>query len=195
MKFENLSDKECIGLLIKNNPEYIVYFFYKKYFRLFAYHICKIFPYQVEIKDYVHDFYLYLQDNEWKNLKTYNPDYKLNTWIGIVSFRFFKNYKFSMIDSRGVITITDRWNNQIKDWKYQVDFSVEKDVVNAIEQIENERDKQIAKSFFIEDKEANDIAKQFNISVDYFYTIKNRIIKKLQNSLKEYKNGKNIYYR
>jgi len=50
---------------------------------------------------------LYLQENNWKRLKTFQLGESLDTWISVVSYRFFKNYKMKMIDLGGVITITD----------------------------------------------------------------------------------------
>ena len=56
----------------------------------------------------------------------------------------------------------------------------------AIEKINNDRDRQIAEKLLIEDKEYEAVAGEFGLSVDYVYTVKNRIIKQLRGSLKGY---------
>ena len=60
------------------------------------------------------------------------------------------------------------------------------DVNNAINQIKNERDKQIASRLFLEDKEYESVAQEFGLTVDYVYTVKNRLIKQLRTTLKDY---------
>jgi hypothetical protein len=186
INFDNFSDQEWVTYLIMNNHEVIVTFFYKKHLKLLVHNLYKVFPYKVEILDYINEFYLYLEANNWKRLKTYQPDYTLIAWLSTVSYRFFKNYKLSMIDSRGVVTISDKWDSQTEAWIYQSDLGLKKDIMNAINQIKNERDRKIADMIFIEDKEAAEVAQQFGLTIDYLYTIKNRIIKALRNFLVEY---------
>jgi RNA polymerase sigma factor (sigma-70 family) len=184
--FDNFSDKDWVNHLIANNHEAIVAFFYKKHLKLFVHNLYKVFPYKVEILDYVNEFYLYLEADSWKRLKTYQSEYSLITWISTVSYRFFKNYKLSMIDSRVVITISDQWESQTEAWIHQSDLSLEKDIMKAIDQIKNERDRKIARLIFIEDREVTEVAQQFGLTVDYLYTVKNRITKALRIFLTEY---------
>ncbi|MCL2167823.1 MAG: hypothetical protein FWH59_01710 [Lentimicrobiaceae bacterium] len=184
--FDTFSDKEWVTYLIKNDPDVIVSFFYKKYISVLVHNLRKIFPYKVEIKEYINEFYLYLQANDWKRLKTFQQEYSLTTWISVVSYRFFKNYKDAVIDFRGVVTITDKWDLQTDEWVYQSDASLKKDIMNAIHQIKNERDRQIAVLLLLEDREPDEVARKFEVTVDYLYTIKNRIIKALRILLKEY---------
>jgi len=185
--YDNFSDKDWVDHLIKNDPEVIVSFFYKKQKNQLTHNLRKIFPYKVEISDYIHEFYLYLQADHWKRLKTFQLEYSLTTWISVVSYRFFKNYKLSVIDSRGLITITDKWDTQTEEWIQQSDFGLKKDIMKAINQISNERDRKIANLLLMEDRATEEVAQQFQLKVDYLYTIKNRIIKTLRNILIEYK--------
>lgn len=184
--FDKFSDKDWVENLVMNDPDVIVSFFYKKLKNILTHNLRKIFPYQVDVKEYITEFYLYLEDNDWKRLKTFQSDYTLTTWISVVSYRFFKNYKESVIDSRGVVTITDKWDLQTEEWVHQSDEWLKKDIMKAIAQIKNERDRQIAVLLLMEDKAVEDVAPQFDVTVDYLYTIKNRIIKALRIFLAEY---------
>ena len=184
--FDHLSDTEWVERLIQNDPEAIVFFFYKKQLKSLVHNLRKIFPYQIEILDYINEFYLYLEAGDWRRLKTFQPDYSLTTWISTVSYRFFKNYKLSVIDSRGLVTISDKWDLQTEAWVQQSDLGVKKDIMKAINQIKNERDREIANLLLIEDKEVTSVAQQFGVTVDYLYTIKNRIIKTLRTFLADY---------
>ena len=184
--FDNFSDKEWVEGLLRNDPDVIVSFFYKKLKGTLVHNLRKVFPYQVDVKEYITEFFLHLQANDWKRLRTFQSEYSLTTWISVVSYRFFKNYKLSMIDSRGVVTITDKWDLQTDAWVEQSDSWLKKDIMKAIAQIKNERDRKIADLLLVEDKAVDEVAQQFEVTVDYLYTIKNRIIKALRIFLKEY---------
>jgi len=186
VNFNEFSDKDWVESLIMNNPDVIVSFFYQKQKNQLTHNLRKVFPYKVEISDYIHEFYLYLQADNWKRLKTFQAEYSLTTWISVVSYRFFKNYKLSVIDSRGIITITDKWDTQTEEWIQQSDLGLRKDIMKAINQIKNERDRKIATLLLIEDREMAEVAPQFGLTVDYLYTVKNRIIKALRIFLSEY---------
>ena len=185
--FVSWSDDRMVSELIKGNQDAIVWFFYTKYSATFQYHIFKLFNYKVDINDLVDEFFLYLYDNDWKRLRSFDSSQaSLNTWISTVSYRFFRDYKQSMIDSDGVSTTNDMWDSTFSDWTQSCDAGIMMDVNSAIGQIKSERDRQIAIRLFVEDKEYESVAQEFGLTVDYVYTVKNRLIKQLRNSLKEY---------
>lgn len=185
--FKDISDQELISLLFTGDASAIVYFFYQKYLAAFRYHIYKIFPYSVEVNDLIDEFYLYLFENNWKRLRTYNPDESsLNTWISVVAYRFFKNYKFRMIDSNGLISIQEEWDESAKAWTQNCDNEIKMDVSKAIEQIKNLRDRKIVELLIYDHLSPQDIAKEYNLAVDYVYTIKNRTLKLLRLQLNDY---------
>lgn len=185
--FASWSDDRMVSELIKGNQDAIVWFFYTKYSATFQYHIFKLFNYKVDINDLVDEFFLYLYDNDWKRLRSFDSSQaSLNTWISTVSYRFFRDYKQSMIDSDGVSTTNDMWDSTCSDWTQSCDAGIMMDVNSAIGQIKSERDRQIAIRLFVEDKEYESVAQEFGLTVDYVYTVKNRLIKQLRNSLKEY---------
>jgi len=184
--FDDFSDQDWVDHLIKNDHEAIVAFFYKKYLKLFAYNLHKIYTHKVDVLDHVHEFYLHLEADNWKQLKSYQSNYSLTPWISVVSYRFFKKNKESMIDSGEFLTISDKWETETEVWTSQSDVGLKKDIMNAIEQIKNERDREIAGMIFMEDRNVAEIARQFGLTVDYLYTVKNRIIKALRTFLTDY---------
>lgn len=187
LDFKCLSDKEIIALLLSNNTSAIVWFFYQKYLSTFRYNIYKLFSYSVEVNDLIDEFYLYLFENDWKRLRTYNADASsLNTWISVVSYRFFKNYKLRMIDSNGLITIQEEWDESAKALVQHCDTEMKMDISMAINQIKNIRDRKIVELIFYDNIPPQDIAKEYGLSVDYIYTIKNRTVKLLRLKLNAY---------
>ena len=185
--FSKWSDRELVSAVTSGNQGAIVYMFYTKYSATFQYHIYRLFNCKIEVADLVDEFFLFLLEDNWKRLRSFDPDKaSLNTWISTVSFRFFRDYKRSKIDLNGLITISDQWETFRGDWMESVEAGLAMDIRAAIDGIKSERDRKIAEKLFVEDKEYEAVAKDFGLTVDYVYTVKNRIVKQLRGSLKGY---------
>ena len=185
---ERMSDKELVTAVCSNDQRAIVHMFYKKYMSTFQYHVYKLFPYKEDVRDLVDEFFLYLYEDDWHRLKTFDGSKaSLSTWMSVTSFRFFKNYKHSKIDSNGLISISDKWETFVGDWVQSSDAGLMMDINASIESITNDRDREIARLLFIEDKEFQVVAERFGLSVDYVYTVKNRLVRQLQAKLNSYR--------
>ena len=88
--------------------------------------------------------------------------------------------------SNGLLSTSDKWESFVGDWVQSYDAGLMMDINNAISSITNDRDKQIAKLIFIEDKEFQVVADRFDLSIDYVYTVKNRLVKQLKSKLNSY---------
>lgn len=185
--YSRWSDRELVSAVTSGNQGAIVYMFYTKYSATFQYHIYRLFNSKVEVSGLVDEFFLFLLEDNWKRLRSFDPDKaSLNTWISTVSFRFFRDYKRSKIDLNGLITISSQWETFRGDWMESVEAGLMMDIQAAIEGIKSERNREIASKLFIEDKEYEAVAEEFGLTVDYVYTVKNRIVKQLRGSLKGY---------
>lgn len=185
--FSGWSDRDLVSAVISGDQNAIVYMFYSKFSATFQYHIYKLFNGKVEVSDLVDEFFMFLLEDDWRRLRSFNPDKSsLSSWISTVSYRFFRDYKRSKIDLNGLITISDKCETFRGDWIESVDAGLMMDINQAIEGITNDRDREIAKRIFIEDKEYDTVAEEFGLTVDYVYTVKNRIVKRLRSSLKGY---------
>ena len=185
--FSTWSDRDLVPAVTSNNQAAIVYLFYTKYSATFQYHIYKLFNSKVEVSDLVDEFFMFLLEDDWRRLRSFDPDKaSLSTWISTVSFRFFRDYKRSKIDMNGLITISDQWETIRGDWMESVEAGLRMDINQAIDGIKSDRDREIARRLFIDDKEYEAVAEEFGLTVDYVYTIKNRIVKQLRTSLKGY---------
>ena len=91
---QNLSNQDLVARVVANDERAVLYFFYKKFYSVFEYHVYKIFPYEQSVQGLVHEFFLHLAENDWRRLRSFNADKaQLNTWVSVVSFRFFLNFK------------------------------------------------------------------------------------------------------
>lgn len=182
------SDGRLIKVVLSGDQDAIVYMFYTKFSATFQYHIYKLFDHRVDVHDLVDEFFLFLYEDNWKRLRSYDPSLSaLSTWISTVSYRFFRDYKRSKIDLNGAITISDKWETFRGDWVQSIDAGIMMDIETAIDAIKSDRDREIAKQLFIEDREYEAIAEEFGMTCDYVYTVKNRIIKQLKTTLKGYR--------
>lgn len=181
------SDERLVKAVLSGDQDAIVYMFYTKFSATFQYHIYKLFDYKVEVSDLVDEFFLFMYDDNWRRLRSFDSSLSsLSTWISTVSYRFFRDYKRSKIDLNGAITISDKWEKFRGDWVQSIEAGIMLDIETAIGAIKSERDKEIAKQLFIEDREYEAIAEEFGLTCDYVYTVKNRIIKQLKTTLKGY---------
>jgi len=96
-----------------------------------------------------------MYEDIWRLLRSFDSSLSsLSTWISTVSYRFFRDYKRSKIDLNGAITISDKWETFRGDWVQSIDAGIMMDIETAIDAIKSERDKEIAKQLFIEDRES-----------------------------------------
>lgn len=187
---EKWSDQKLLDEVFDGNEAAIVYFFYSRFSSTFQYHIYHIFPYRVDVEELVDEFFLYMYQDDWRRLRTFDAEKSsLSTWISKVSFRFFKNYKDTKIDFNGVISISDKWETFKGDWIESIDAGMMMDIHKAISQIKSDRDRAIAEKLFIQDAPFERIAEEFGLTVDYVYTVKNRLTKQLKQTLSSYTNG------
>lgn len=185
---ERMSDKALVAAVCSNDQRAIVHMFYKKFLATFQYHVYKLFPYKEDVRDLVDEFFLYLYEDDWRRLRTFDADKaSLATWMSVTSFRFFKNYKHSKIDSNGLISISDKWETFVGDWVQSNDVGLMMDIEEAIASVSNGRDREIARLIFVEDKEFQVVADRFELSVDYVYTVKNRLVRQLKAKLNSYR--------
>ena len=185
--FRNCSDDRLVSYILSGSQDAVVYFFYQKFLSTFQYHIYRLFDNKVEVSELVDEFFLYLYEDNWRRLRMYNASKAaLSTWISSVSFRFFRDYKRSKIDLNGVITISDKWESFRGDWVECADKGIDMDIRSSIERIGNARDRRIAERIFLEDIGPEDVSKEFGMTVDYVYTLKNRLLKQIRKNLKAY---------
>lgn len=179
--FSQWSDEQLVEALYAGNQEVVVYFFYKKFSPTFQYHIYRLFEFREDVSELVDEFFLYLYQDDWKRLRTFDASKSsLATWISTVSFRFFRNYKENELGYGGRITPTDKWETIHTSWVEDQSAAIMMDLHSAIDSIKNERDRQIAVRIFLEDREFEAVAQEFGMSVDYVYTVKNRLVKQLK---------------
>jgi len=182
-----MSDIQLVAMLLANDEKALLYFFYEKFYSMFEYHVYRIFSYEVDVQELVHEFFLYLRQDDWRRLRSFNPEKaQLNTWVSVVSFRFFLNFKKTKIDSNGLISIYEQWDDKIMNYKQECHNQIRMDVVKAIENLKNATERDVARELLLDGVDIQEVATSHQLSVDYAYTVKSRAMAHLRNLLKDY---------
>ena len=88
--FDGMPDRELVGLLLANDKEAIEYVFFYRCNGMFAHIVNSVFHSQGKKEELITEFYLYLSENDWNNLRKFEFRASLNTWLTVVAQRFFK---------------------------------------------------------------------------------------------------------
>ena len=186
--FKQISDAELIKRLLYNDEKAIRYVFYGHYRPLLQYNAYKTAGNKdVDLDDLIQELYLYVSKNDWEKLRKYSPEYPFEKWFSVVSYRFFKDFTASMIDSRRNLPIDNIEERMVMFQQTQVEKMMAADIKNAIVLVKPPRNAQILKALIIDEEEPAEVAKRFDVTVDNLYNIKRRALAKLiQEHLQDY---------
>jgi RNA polymerase sigma factor (sigma-70 family) len=186
--FKQISDAELINRLLDNDEKAIRYVFYDHYRPLLQYNAYKTAGNKdVDLDDLIQELYLFISKNDWEKLRKYSPEYPFEKWFSVVSYRFFKDFTASMIDSHRNLPIDNIEERMVIFQQTQVEKMIAADIKNAIGLVKPPRNAQILKALIIDEEEPAEVAKRFNVTVDNLYNIKRRALAKLiQEHLQDY---------
>ncbi len=143
----------------------------------------------VELDDLIQELYLYLSKNNWEKLRKYNPELPFANWVSVVSYRFFKDYTASMIDSATQVPISDMNERSLFQVGTHKIETIMMDIRQAIAKLKPPRDREIVEALVLNEEEPAEVAERYKVTVDNLYNIKRRaIIKLIQKHLQEYVN-------
>lgn len=183
-----MSDADMVARLIENDEAMVSYVFYDHYSDLLRLNAMKATAGKnVELDDLIQELYLYMSDNEWEKLKRYDSSQPFVAWFSVVSYRFFKNFSRSMIDSCNQVSIYSMKDHQTLQSGNGILSSIMMDVRDAIARLWPPRDREILEALLLREEEPAEVARQFGVTVDNLYNIKRRaLLKLIKNHLKEY---------
>ena len=182
-------DAQLVAELLAGNEgalHYVFYDHFKPLLKMNAYKAAgtKLVTYD----DLVQELYLYLSSNNWEKLRKYNPERPFVNWFSVVSYRFFKDFSRSMIDSSDQIPISNMNDHQTAFMSNGTIGTIMMDIKQAISKLRPPRDSQILEALLLRDEEPEIVAKRHNVTVDNLYNIKRRAIAKLiKQHLADYK--------
>lgn len=186
--YKFINDAQLVCDLVVNDEVAVRYVFYEHYTSLLRFNALKAcHGKDVMVDDLIQELYLYLSANEWERLKKYDPLMPFVNWFSVVSYRFFKDFSRSMIDSSSVMPISNMNDHSIAMAGTGKISSIMMDIKRAISKLRPPRDKEILEALLIRDEEPERVAERFSVTVDNLYNIKRRALAKLiKNHLSDY---------
>ena len=173
-------DAQLVAELLAGNEGALHYVFYDHFKPLLKMNAYKAASTKlVTYDDLVQELYLYLSSNNWEKLRKYNPERPFVNWFSVVSYRFFKDFSRSMIDSSDQIPISNMNDHQTAFMSNGTIGTIMMDIKQAISKLKPPRDSQILEALLLRDEEPEIVAKRHNVTVDNLYNIKRRAIAKL----------------
>jgi DNA-directed RNA polymerase specialized sigma24 family protein len=160
-------DAQLVAELLAGNEgalHYVFYDHFKPLLKMNAYKAAgtKLVTYD----DLVQELYLYLSSNNWEKLRKYNPERPFVNWFSVVSYRFFKDFSRSMIDSSDQIPISNMNDHQTAFMSNGTIGTIMMDIKQAISKLKPPRDSQILEALLLRDEEPEIVAKRHNVTVD-----------------------------
>lgn len=171
-----ISDRELVDRLLIGDEEIVRYLFFDKCTPMFNYILHRFCPCQLDKNELINELYLYLQSDNWYNLRQFDFRSKLTTWLTVVAVRFFQKRKGVLMDYRNQ-------SAPIKEEEKVFDFLPEliskMDVWNAIRKMNNERYRQVLVDLELKDLDPKVLAREMNVTVENLYNIRHRAVKQL----------------
>ena len=185
-KYRYTSDKQFVADLLAGNGKALECLLYDRYRRLLRFNALKAAP-NVPVDDLIQELYLYISCNDWERLKKYDSSLPFDRWFSVVSYRFFKDFSHSMIDSRHQIPITNIEDQQLLNAGTSQMNHIMMDIRQGFDELEPPRDREILTALILHDEEPQQVADRFGVTVDNLYNIKRRALAKLiKKHLKDY---------
>ena len=171
---KNFSDIELVEGMLMNNEAVIKYFFFEKctpIFRNIKYKInC-----QEEMNDFINEFYLYLQAENWRKLRQFDYRIAFMSWISIVAFRFFRKQQAKIMDYQSIDSLLYEASTEYDEEQMYNSLETE----NFINSLPDMKSRLVVRKLILEEIEPLKLADKMKISVANLYNIKHRVLKKL----------------
>lgn len=182
------TDQQIFDGLMRNDDFIIRYVFYDHFNDLLYHNANKIAGNKnIDFDDLVQELYLYVSKDNWSKLQKYDSKLPFINWFSVVSYRFFKDFTASMIDSSQDLPISVI-DDKLKVIQQEgVTDMIMSDVKNAICEVKPPRDAEILSALLLDEEEPLIVANRYGITVANLYNIKRRALAKLiQKHLYEY---------
>lgn len=178
-----LPDRELVNLLCEGNNPVQLQLLQKirpivKFIRI------KREAFDLDETDLTHDFYIFLQKNNFEKLRSFRFDSQLNTWLFAVCYRFIsRQYETFMKEKKLKTTLIDGVKVCIIDETSQK-YLVRAELLDAISKLTDKRECLVL-ILILQGYEAKEIAENLGTTVNNVYVIKSRAIEKLRKLLNE----------
>ena len=169
------SDKELVEGVIEKNNVIVYHFFFEKCTPMFHYINRQVFDGQAEINELIDELYLFLQEDDWRRLRTFDCRCQLTSWLTRIAIRFFRKHIDELIVHEADEELTDEQEaediDEVIGQKLDAEF--------LINSLKNKTYQAVLRKLVMEDMNPQQLADEMEITVENLYNIKSRAIQKL----------------
>lgn len=181
-----MSDTEIKEGLLRNDEETIRYVFYEHFNTLLHFNAQKAtWGKGVEYEDLIQELFVYINRDNWEKLQMYSTEYSFSSWFSVVSYRFFKDYTRSMIDTAQNLPIDEM--NEASLCMIGVEgvepVETSRDIKELIGNLTPLRYREVLTAILINGEDLKEVAKRIHVTVDNLYNIIRRAKAKLIDQL------------
>ncbi len=172
------SDKEIVEGIISGNHQIFTSFFCNDCKGLFFYihsHICN---YSFEVNEIANEIIIYLSNNGWSKLRTFDYRSKLITWLTVVSIRYYRKIMSGVIDILSESLLIVQTNHHSTDGADMTDAQI--DVYRGLNRMPNQRYRMVIEKLDLLDMAPETLASEMKISTANLYNIHRRALQQFK---------------
>ncbi len=187
-RYANMADIQLVECILQNDELAVEFLFFEKCKSMFKRLSFQIFNGEVELNEIIGEFYLFMRQNEWSKLRSYEGRATLLTWLTVIAVRFFvqKKPRLTKMTSNGTLNI-DEISQEIKLLSSEGDRVGRFELMDAIMHICNHKYRWVLLAE-INGLNPEEMASQLNTTVCNIYNYKKRAKIALVELLNEWKN-------
>lgn len=182
--FSTLSDQEIVALLLANDAETVEYVFFHRCKALFTHVLNSVMKGCEKPEELIGEMYLFLQGNNWEKLRQFEFKSSLNTWLTVVSVRYFQKKRNNQTKNIPVepLIMEETLKGQADDYSVEDEMS-RMELYKAIDRIDKPRER-YALLAELSGKKAEEIAADMQCTVAAVYNLTKKARLKIKELLK-----------
>ncbi len=182
IEHSQLADLDLVEMILSGNIQAIEHYFYIKCDSLFAYIRKSLFHNAISEDELRNEFYLYLQKENWKKLRSFQGKSSLNTWTYVVAIRFFLKKRPYLSDKESSSLEEGLPDGMVEEG---LTYNISKfELYDAIRNMRNEKYRYLMLCE-LRGVPPAEVAASLNVNIDNLYTLKMRARKQLLITLNE----------
>ena len=181
---DSYTDRQLVELLLANDEAAVEYVFFQRCDGMFSQVISSIFHDSVRKEELITEFYLHLQEDDWRRLRQFAFRSKLETWLTVVAIRYFKEKTAERTNYVKLDSLLKEDVQQAADHEDPLDAISKLELYEAIERHPKPRER-YALLGWLSGEKAETIAKELDCSVMAVYNL----VKKAKTSVKQRMKG------
>lgn len=182
MKQEKDMQKDQLTIvqkLIDRNPQMTQKFFWEGCKGIFCHVISHLYSDQWNLEErmpeMINEFYLYLMENDARELRKFQGKSKLTSYLGTVAYRFFKRKH----DISQTIEFSESSVEELNQLPDETPNTIKSDIYETLDRMSDKRSAELLRKLFDGCPTAS-IAQELGVSMATFYVLKQRAIKKIK---------------